>query len=80
MSAVVRSWWARRSLRLRLTAAAAVVMTAGLAGAAALLVVWLHASLINGLDQTALQSAQVVASYEDSDFGAGGCHGSHVQP
>jgi signal transduction histidine kinase len=67
MSAVVRSWWACRSLRLRLTAAAAVVMTAGLAGAAVLLVVWLHASLINGLDQTALQSAQVVASYEDSD-------------
>ncbi|MFG2561732.1 sensor histidine kinase [Streptomyces sp. NPDC048496] len=67
MSAVVRSWWACRSLRLRLTAAAAVVMTAGLAGAAALLVVWLHASLISGLDQTALQSAQVVASYEDSD-------------
>ncbi|MGW2183076.1 HAMP domain-containing sensor histidine kinase [Streptomyces sp. NPDC001732] len=67
MPADVRFWWARRSLRLRLTAAAAVVMTAGLAGAAALLVVWLHASLISGLDQTALQRAQVVASYEDTD-------------
>lgn len=66
MAADVRSWWARRSLRLRLTAAAALVMAAGLAGAAFLLVAWLHASLINGLDQTVLQRAQVVAADEDS--------------
>ncbi|WP_208640994.1 sensor histidine kinase, partial [Streptomyces carpinensis] len=45
---------------------AAAVITAGLAGAAVLLVVWLHASLISGLDQTALQRAQVVAADEDT--------------
>ncbi|MFF8717564.1 HAMP domain-containing protein [Streptomyces sp. NPDC015184] len=67
MPADGRSWWARRSLRLRLTAAAAVVMTVGLVGAAALLVVWLHVSLISGLDRTALQRARVVASYENTD-------------
>ncbi|MGW1408284.1 HAMP domain-containing sensor histidine kinase [Streptomyces sp. NPDC002403] len=67
MAAVVRSWWARRSLRLRLTAAAALVIAAGLAGAALLLVVWLHASLIKELDQTALQRAQVVAADEDNN-------------
>ncbi|MEV6162489.1 ATP-binding protein [Streptomyces sp. NPDC052052] len=57
-----RSWWSRRSLRLRLTAAAALVIAAGLAGASVLLVTWLHASLISGLDQTAVQRAQIVAS------------------
>ncbi|MFD4609368.1 sensor histidine kinase [Streptomyces sp. NPDC058440] len=65
MAAGIRSWWARRSLRLRLTAAAAAVIAAGLAGAAVLLVVWLHASLISGLDQTAFQGAQVVAADQD---------------
>ncbi|MFB7501142.1 sensor histidine kinase [Streptomyces sp. NPDC056161] len=64
MAAGVRSWWGRRSLRLRLTAAAAAVIAAGLTGAALLLVVWLHTSLINGLDETALQRAQVVAADE----------------
>ncbi|MFJ2306226.1 ATP-binding protein [Streptomyces sp. NPDC087787] len=67
MAAGIRSWWACRSLRLRLTAAAAAVIAAGLAGAAVLLVVWLHASLISGLDQTALQGAQVVAADQDGD-------------
>ncbi|MEU0966034.1 ATP-binding protein [Streptomyces sp. NPDC005917] len=67
MSAGVRSWWAHRSLRLRLTAAAALVIAAGLAGAAVLLVVWLHASLISGLDQTAVERAQVVAADVDSE-------------
>ncbi|MEU6894953.1 ATP-binding protein [Streptomyces sp. NPDC046557] len=66
MTAGLRSWWSRRSLRLRLTAAAALAIAAGLAGAAVLLVGWLHASLISGLDQTALQRAQVVAADEDS--------------
>ncbi|MFJ5724607.1 ATP-binding protein [Streptomyces sp. NPDC093149] len=67
MAAGVRSWWARRSLRLRLSAAAALVMAVALAGAAVLLSVWLHTSLISGLDQTALQRAQVVAASTDSD-------------
>ncbi|MFC9759415.1 ATP-binding protein [Streptomyces sp. NPDC056921] len=67
MAAAVRSWWSRRSLRLRLTAAAALVMAAGLAGAAVLLVVWLHGSLIAGLDQTAFQRAQVVAADADTN-------------
>ncbi|MFH9658618.1 sensor histidine kinase [Streptomyces sp. NPDC017248] len=61
-----RSWWARRSLRLRLTAAAALVIAAGLASAAVLLLVWLHASLIRGLDTSALQRAEVVAADADS--------------
>ncbi|MCX4392031.1 cell wall metabolism sensor histidine kinase WalK [Streptomyces sp. NBC_00053] len=59
--------WSPAPLRLRLTAAAALVMAAGLAGAAVLLVVWLHGSLIAGLDQTALQRAQVVAVDADSN-------------
>lgn len=66
MAAGARFWWARRSLRLRLTAAAALVIAAGLAGAAVLLVVWLHASLIHGLDTAALQRAEVVAADADS--------------
>ncbi|MCX4791219.1 MULTISPECIES: sensor histidine kinase [unclassified Streptomyces] len=58
----IRAWWSRRSLRLRLTVAAALMIVFGLAGAAVLLVLWLHATLINELDQTALQDAQVVAA------------------
>lgn len=58
----IPAWWSRRSLRLRLTVAAALVIAFGLAGAAVLLVLWLHATLINELDQTALQDAQVVAA------------------
>ncbi|MEU0251796.1 HAMP domain-containing sensor histidine kinase [Streptomyces sp. NPDC006184] len=66
MAAGVRFWWAHRSLRLRLTAAAALVIAVGLAAAAVLLVVWLHASLVNGLDSAALQRAEVVAADADS--------------
>ncbi|MEW2299227.1 ATP-binding protein [Streptomyces sp. NPDC006655] len=66
MAVGVRSWWARRSLRLRLTAAAALVIAVGLCGAAVLLVVWLHASLIHDLDTAALQRAEVVAADADS--------------
>lgn len=58
--------WARRSLRVRLTAAAALMIAAALVGAASLLVVWLRSSLIGGLDQTALQRAQVVAANIDT--------------
>ncbi|GGJ63663.1 sensor histidine kinase [Streptomyces brasiliensis] len=66
MAGGARFWWARRSLRLRLTAAAAVVIAAGLAGAGVLLVAWLHASLIRDLDATALQRAEVVAAAADT--------------
>lgn len=62
----VPAWWARRSLRLRLTAAAALMIAAALTGAAFLLAVWLRSSLIGGLDQTALQRAQVIAASLDS--------------
>ncbi|GFE13263.1 two-component sensor histidine kinase [Streptomyces glebosus] len=55
-------WWTGRSLRLRLTAAAGLVIALGLTGAAVLLAAWLHAGLIRQLDQTAVQRAQVVAS------------------
>ncbi|MFJ8357089.1 ATP-binding protein [Streptomyces sp. NPDC093984] len=63
----VPAWWARRSLRLRLTAAAALMISAALVGAACLLVVWLRMSLLTGLDQTALQRAQVIAASVDTD-------------
>ncbi|AJE44125.1 sensor histidine kinase [Streptomyces nodosus] len=62
----VPACWARRSLRLRLTAAAALMIAAALVGAACLLVVWLRMSLLSGLDQTALQRAQVIAGNVDS--------------
>ncbi|MFC3572251.1 sensor histidine kinase [Streptomyces yaanensis] len=58
--------WARRSLRLRLTAAAALIIAVALVGASCLLVVWLRMSLITGLDQTALQRAQVIAASVDN--------------
>jgi signal transduction histidine kinase len=57
--------WRRRSLRARLTAAAAVVVAAGLVGAALLLATWLHGSLIQSLDQTATQRAELVAAAID---------------
>lgn len=60
------AWWSRRSLRLRLTAAAALVITAALAGAAVVLVAWLRTNLISGLDQTAWQRAQAVAEIVNS--------------
>ncbi|MFE2993281.1 ATP-binding protein [Streptomyces sp. NPDC059262] len=66
MGARIWAWWARRSLRLRLTAAAALVITVGLAGAAVVLVAWLRTSLISGLDQAAWQRAQAVAAVVDS--------------
>ncbi|MCN9240508.1 ATP-binding protein [Streptomyces sp. RY43-2] len=62
----VPAWWARRSLRLRLTAAAALMIAAALVGASLLLIVWLRASLIGGLDQRALEQAQVIAANIDS--------------
>jgi signal transduction histidine kinase len=62
----VPAWWARRSLRLRLTAAAALIIAVALVGAACLLVVGLRMSLITGLDQTALQRAQVIAANLDA--------------
>jgi signal transduction histidine kinase len=66
VSTRIARWWARRSLRLRLTATAGLVIAAGLAGAAVLLVSWLHTSLVQGLDQTALQRAQVIAAAVDT--------------
>ncbi|MCW7940794.1 hypothetical protein AAW14_01900 [Streptomyces hygroscopicus] len=62
----VPAWWARCSLRLRLTAAAALIIAVALVGAACLLVVWLRMSLITGLDQTALQRAEVIAASFDT--------------
>ncbi|MGW6476865.1 ATP-binding protein [Streptomyces sp. NPDC055059] len=66
MSVRIWAWWSRRSLRLRLTAAAALVITVGLAGAAVVLVAWLRTSLTSGLDQAAWQRAQAVAEIVDS--------------
>ncbi|MBA2813651.1 HAMP domain-containing histidine kinase [Streptomyces sp. KM273126] len=65
MAGRLARWWAGHSLRLRLTAAAGLVIAAGLAGAALLLVAWLHVSLLRGLDQTAAQRAQLIAAALD---------------
>lgn len=56
------SWWARRSLRARLTAAAAAVLAVGMSGAAVLLLWWLHTSLTAQLDDLVLQQARSVAA------------------
>ncbi|MGW7530584.1 ATP-binding protein [Streptomyces sp. NPDC054783] len=66
MATPLRDWWPRRSLRLRLTTAAALVITVGLVGAAVVLVAWLRTTLISGLDQAAWQRAQAVAEIVDS--------------
>lgn len=55
------SWWARRSLRSRLTAATTAVILVGLSAAGALLVWQVHSSLIGGLDAAVSQRVQVVA-------------------
>lgn len=55
------SWWRRRSLRARLTAAATVVMVAGMGLASVLLVLRLQASLLANLDANASQEAATVA-------------------
>ncbi len=60
------SWWARRSLRARLTAAALVVITLGMA-AAALLVWRLHSVLLTNLDASLSRQVQSVA--EDAAVG-----------
>ncbi|MBW8698844.1 hypothetical protein MBT84_04535 [Streptomyces sp. MBT84] len=57
---------ARRWLRLRLTAAAALMMAAALVGAACPLAVWLRMGLLSGLDQAPLRQAQVIAANADS--------------
>ncbi|UXY23772.1 hypothetical protein N8I84_37575 [Streptomyces cynarae] len=50
-----------------MTAAAALIISGALVGAARLLVVWLRTSLLTGLDQTALERAQVIAAGVDTD-------------
>jgi signal transduction histidine kinase len=61
------AWWRRHSLRARLTLLAALVVAAGLAAGALLLVVSLEASLLSALDSSARQRAQDVAALADSD-------------
>ncbi|MEO8749836.1 MAG: HAMP domain-containing sensor histidine kinase [Allobranchiibius sp.] len=55
------SWWSRRSLRARLTAAATVVIALGMLIAAALLVWRVHTSLVANLDATVTNQAQNVS-------------------
>ncbi len=59
---VVTSWWSRRSLRAKLTAAAAVIIAAGMTIAAGLLVWRLHSSLIANLDATIHATVQTVSA------------------
>lgn len=56
------SWWARRSLRTRLTAAATATITVGMVAAAVLLALRLHASLLANLDTTVTQQVQTAAA------------------
>jgi signal transduction histidine kinase len=56
------SWWRRRSLRARLTAAATIVIAVGMAGAAALLVWRLHSVLATDLDANLTRQVRVVAA------------------
>lgn len=57
-----RSWWGRRSLRARLTAAAAVVIAVGMAVAAMLLVWRVHSVLAASLDATLSGQVRAVAA------------------
>lgn len=54
---VVAGWWARTSLRARVTALAAVAVAVGLAAASALLALSLRSGLIHGLDDSAQSRA-----------------------
>jgi signal transduction histidine kinase len=56
------SWWRRRSLRARLTMAATVVIAAGMAAAAVLLVWRLHSVLASNLDATLTRQVAAVAA------------------
>jgi signal transduction histidine kinase len=56
------TWWARRSLRAKLTLAATLIIAVGMTLAAALLVWRLHASLIASMDTTLTQQAHNVAA------------------
>lgn len=56
------SWWRRRSLRARLTAAASLVITVGIAVSAVLLTVRLRENLTGTVDEAARASADVVAA------------------
>lgn len=55
------SWWGRRSLHARLTAAAAVVIALGMIVAGGLLVWRLHSSLIANLDSSIVQQSSTIA-------------------
>ena len=56
------SWWRRRSLQARLTAAAALVVLVSIVEAAALLVVRLRSSLVSNLDAAVTEEVDAVAS------------------
>lgn len=55
------SWWRRRSLRARLTAAATVLIAVGMAAAAVLLVWRVHSVLAADLDANLVRQAHLVA-------------------
>lgn len=55
------SWWRRRSLRARLTAAATVLIAVGMAAAAVLLVWRVHSVLSADLDANLIRQAHLVA-------------------
>jgi signal transduction histidine kinase len=61
-SGSVRGWWVRRSLRLRLTAAATLAIVVALSAAGAVLVVVVHRTMVRSVDSTALERARAVGA------------------
>lgn len=56
------TWWRRRSLRARLTAAAVLVIAVAITLSAVLLTVRLRSALVAGVDEAALDRAEAVAT------------------
>lgn len=65
------SWWTRRSIRTRLTAATTVVVAVGMSLAATLLVWGVHGSLMGGLDAAVVEQAKSVAARVSNEVVAG---------
>jgi signal transduction histidine kinase len=61
------AWWARRSLRLRLTVGATALFALGSAGAAALLAAYLRHSMLGAVDDGVRQRARDVATIAAAD-------------
>src|SRR5690349_3578404 len=59
---VVGTWWRRRSLRARLTAAATLAIVVVLSAAGYGLIAVIHHSLLHNVDNTALERARAIGA------------------